>query len=331
MAAQGRKTRSTSLVILVLAALVLLIVGPNAAFISIVPKSISAPRVGIATDTPEDSRWVSGAVGRSSSRLGVARNALSVADSVNADGLELAGKVALVTGASRGIGAAIAEKLARAGATVIGTATSKNGAKAIGERFVGELNGKGMELNVLDAKSVKKVLDTVTKEFGGIDILVNNAGITKDNLMMRMKAKEWDDVINTNLNSIFGLTKAVLKGMSKSRWGRIISISSVVGSMGNAGQTNYAAAKAGMDGFSRALAAEVGSRGITVNTVAPGFIETDMTATLKDEWKAALMQRVPLGRLGQPYEIADAVLFLASPRASYVSGQTLHVNGAMYM
>lgn len=244
---------------------------------------------------------------------------------------DLKGKVALVTGASRGIGAAIAERLAQAGATVVGTATSDSGAEAISKRFGGELTGKGLKLDVVDPKSVEAVLEAVEKEYGGIDILVNNAGITKDTLMLRMKDKDWDDVINTNLNSVFRMVKAVIKGMTKKRWGRIISISSVVGSMGNAGQANYAAAKAGMDGFSRALAREVGSRSVTVNTVAPGFIKTDMTDGLKEEWKVKLLEGVPVGRLGTAEEVADAVLFLASPNSGYITGQTLHVNGGMYM
>jgi 3-oxoacyl-[acyl-carrier protein] reductase len=243
----------------------------------------------------------------------------------------LAGKVALVTGASRGIGEAIAKSLAEAGATVVGTATSDSGAEKITARFGGDLKGTGMKLNVGDQADVDKVLKAVAAEYGGVDILVNNAGITKDGLMMMMKPDAWDDVISTNLNSVFKMSKGVLRPMTKKRWGRIISISSVVGSMGNGGQTNYAAAKAGMDGFTRALAREVASRGITVNSVAPGFIKSDMTDQLKDEWKDKLMESVPLGRLGTPKEVADAVLFLASPMADYVTGQILHVNGGMYM
>lgn len=243
----------------------------------------------------------------------------------------LVGKVALVTGASRGIGAAIAERLVLAGATVVGTATSERGAEAIAARFGGDRKGTGMKLDVVDPDAVATVMKAIEKQYGTPDILINNAGITKDGLMMRMKDKEWDDVINTNLNSIFRISRAALKGMSKKRWGRIVSISSVVGSMGNVGQANYAAAKAGLDGFSRALAKEVGSRAITVNTVAPGFIGTDMTDKLTDEWKAKLMEQVPTARLGTPDEVADAVLFLASPQASYITGQTLHVNGGMYM
>jgi len=248
-----------------------------------------------------------------------------------AESFDLTGKVALVTGASRGIGAAIAEKLAKAGATVVGTATSDSGAEAISARFTGDLKGKGLKLNVVDAAEVDSVIAAITAEYGAPDILVNNAGITKDTLMMRMKSDQWTDVIDTNLNSVYRTTKACLKGMTKKRWGRIVSISSVVGSMGNAGQANYAAAKAGMEGFTRALAREVGSRSITVNAVAPGFIATDMTAELKDEWKEKLLESVPVGRLGTPDEIAEAVLFLVAPGAGYVTGQTLHVNGGMYM
>jgi 3-oxoacyl-[acyl-carrier protein] reductase len=245
--------------------------------------------------------------------------------------VDLTGKVALVTGASRGIGAAIADKLAAAGATVIGTATSDSGAEAISARFTGDLKGKGMKLNVVNADEIKGVLKDIETEFGTPDILINNAGITKDGLMLRMKAADWDAVIDTNLNSIYRMTQGVLRGMTKKRWGRVISISSVVGSMGNAGQANYAAAKGGLEGFTRALAREVASRSITVNAVAPGFIESDMTAVLKDEWKAKLLESVPVGRLGTPEEIAEAVLFLAAPSSAYVTGQTLHVNGGMYM
>jgi len=244
---------------------------------------------------------------------------------------DLTGKVALVTGASRGIGAAIAKKLADAGATVVGTATSDSGAEAISARFVGDLKGKGMKLNVGSNEEVDAVFKTIADEYGVPDILVNNAGITQDTLMMRMKETQWDAVIDTNLNSVFRTTKVAIKGMMKKRWGRVISISSVVGSMGNMGQANYAASKAGMEGFSRALAREVASRGITVNTVAPGFIATDMTDGLKEEWKEKLLESVPVGRLGTPDEIADAVLFLAAPGAGYITGQNLHVNGGMYM
>jgi len=245
--------------------------------------------------------------------------------------MDLTGKVVLVTGASRGIGEAIANKLAAAGATVVGTATSDGGAEKIAERFTGDMKGTGMKLDVSAADDVAAVLKKIDEEYGGVDILINNAGITKDTLMMRMKDSDWDDVINTNLNSVFRVTKAVLKGMMKKRWGRIVSISSVVGSLGNAGQANYAASKAGMEGFTRSLAREVGSRGITLNCVAPGFIASDMTAGLKEEWKAALLEKVPAGRLGDPEEIADAVLFLASPASAYITGSVLHVNGGMYM
>jgi len=245
--------------------------------------------------------------------------------------VDLTGKVALVTGASRGIGAAIAQKLAAAGATVIGTATSDSGAEAISARFTGDLKGKGMKLDVISPDEIKGVLKAIETEFGTPDILINNAGITKDGLMLRMKEADWEAVINTNLNSIYRMTQGVLKGMTKKRWGRVISISSVVGSMGNAGQANYAAAKGGLEGFTRALAREVASRSITVNAVAPGFIQSDMTAVLKDEWKAKLLESVPVGRLGTPEEISEAVLFLAAPSSAYITGQTLHVNGGMYM
>lgn len=246
--------------------------------------------------------------------------------------INLNDKVALVTGASRGIGAAIAEQLGAAGATVIGTATSESGAEKISARLkeLG-IKGAGKVLNVTDADSVAELLKSVQEEFGTPAILVNNAGITKDNLLMRMSDDEWFDVINTNLSSIFRLSKAVLRGMMKARWGRIINISSVVGSMGNAGQSNYAATKAGVSGFARSLAAEVGSRGITVNTVAPGFIDTDMTRGLPEEQKAGLLSNIPLGRLGKPEEIAAVVVFLASDAAAYVSGETIHVNGGLYM
>lgn len=246
--------------------------------------------------------------------------------------MSIENKVALVTGASRGIGAAIAEQLGKAGAIVIGTATSESGAEKISAKLA-ELGvrGAGKVLNVTDAESVASLLKSVTEEFGAPEILVNNAGITKDNLLMRMSDEEWFDVINTNLSSIYRLSKAVLRGMMKARWGRIINISSVVGSMGNAGQANYAATKAGVGGFARSLAAEVGSRNITVNTVAPGFIDTDMTKVLPEEQKAQLMSRIPLGRLGAPEEIASVVVFLAGDAAAYISGETIHVNGGMYM
>lgn len=246
--------------------------------------------------------------------------------------INLNDKIALVTGASRGIGAAIAEQLGAAGATVIGTATSESGAEKISARLQ-ELGvgGAGKVLNVTDADSVAELMKSVQEEFGTPSILVNNAGITKDNLLMRMSDDEWFDVINTNLSSVYRLSKAVLRGMMKARWGRIINISSVVGAMGNAGQSNYAATKAGVSGFARSLAAEVGSRGITVNTVAPGFIDTDMTKGLPEEQKAGLLSNIPVGRLGKPEEIAAVVVFLASDAAAYVSGETIHVNGGMYM
>ncbi|MBD1557955.1 3-oxoacyl-ACP reductase FabG [Vibrio sp. S9_S30] len=243
--------------------------------------------------------------------------------------MNLEGKIALVTGASRGIGRAIAELLVERGATVVGTATSESGAAAISE-YLGA-NGKGLALNVTDAESIESVLNTINDEFGALDILVNNAGITRDNLLMRMKDEEWTDIMDTNLTSIFRLSKAVLRGMMKKRNGRIINVGSVVGTMGNAGQTNYAAAKAGVIGFTKSMAREVASRGVTVNTVAPGFIETDMTKALNDDQRAATLASVPAGRLGDPREIASAVVFLASPEAAYITGETLHVNGGMYM
>ncbi|EHA1124428.1 3-oxoacyl-ACP reductase FabG [Vibrio cidicii] len=245
------------------------------------------------------------------------------------DLLSLSGKVALVTGASRGIGRAIAETLVERGATVIGTATSESGAAAISE-YLGE-NGKGFALNVTQAESIEATLKAINDEFGAIDILINNAGITRDNLLMRMKDDEWSDIMDTNLTSIFRLSKAVMRGMMKKRDGRIINVGSVVGTMGNAGQANYAAAKAGVIGFTKSLAREVASRGVTVNTVAPGFIETDMTRALNDEQRAVTLANVPAGRLGDPREIAEAVVFLASPAAAYITGETLHVNGGMYM
>lgn len=239
------------------------------------------------------------------------------------------GKIALVTGASRGIGRAIAEKLIACGATVIGTATSENGAKAISE-YLGN-KGKGFVLNVTETDSIEKFLADVRAEFGEIDILVNNAGITQDNLLMRMKDDEWQDIIDTNLSSVFRLSKAVMRAMMKKRYGRIITIGSVVGTMGNAGQANYAAAKAGVIGFSKSLAREVASRGITVNVVAPGFIETDMTRALTEDQRAGILSQVPANRLGDAKEIASAVAFLASDEAGYITGETLHVNGGMYM
>lgn len=241
-------------------------------------------------------------------------------------------KVALVTGASRGIGAAISDQLAEQGAVVVGTATSEAGAEKISARFKEKgLNGVGMVLNVTDADSVAALIKQVQTDHGAIEVLVNNAGITKDNLLMRMSEDEWFDVINTNLSAVYRLSKACLRGMMKARWGRIINISSVVGSMGNAGQSNYAATKAGVEGFARALAKEVGSRNITVNTVAPGFIDTDMTKELSDDQKGAMLSNIALGRLGQPEEIAGVVNFLASDAAAYVTGDTIHVNGGMYM
>ncbi|MDP5056032.1 3-oxoacyl-ACP reductase FabG [Marinomonas hwangdonensis] len=243
--------------------------------------------------------------------------------------MSLEGKIALVTGATRGIGKAIAVALVEQGATVIGTATSESGAQSISD-YLGA-NGKGWVLDVSSSESVETVVKEITAEFGAPTVLVNNAGITRDNLMMRMKEDEWEQVVNTNLTSVFRVTKACLRGMTKAKFGRIISISSVVGSMGNGGQTNYSAAKAGLEGFSRSLAAEIGSRGITVNCVAPGFIETDMTKVLPEEHKANLVSKVPASRLGQPEEIAAAVAFLASNGAAYITGETLHVNGGMYM
>lgn len=246
--------------------------------------------------------------------------------------MSLEGKVALVTGATRGIGRAIALSLGEQGATVIGTATSENGAETI-SGFLKEagVSGKGVVLNVTDNEAIETVVSDIEAEFGAPDILVNNAGITRDNLLMRMKDEEWDDIINTNLTPVFKLSKRCLRAMTKARWGRIITITSVVGAMGNAGQSNYAAAKAGVIGFSKSLAREVGVRGITVNTVAPGFIDTDMTSGLPEAHKTALLEQVPVKRLGQPEEIAAAVSFLASPSAAYVTGETLHVNGGMYM
>jgi len=241
-------------------------------------------------------------------------------------------KVALVTGATRGIGAAIAQALGQAGATVIGTATTEAGAEKISQRFK-ELNiaGKGMVLDVASIESINTVIDRATSEFGAPTILVNNAGITKDNILMRMKEEEWLDVIETNLTAVFRLAKACVRPMTKARWGRIINISSVVGAMGNAGQSNYSASKAGVGGFARGLAKELGSRNITVNTVAPGFIDTDMTKDLPEANKESMLTQIPLGRLGAPEEIASVVSFLASDAAGYITGETIHVNGGMYM
>jgi 3-oxoacyl-[acyl-carrier protein] reductase len=246
--------------------------------------------------------------------------------------MSLAGQVALVTGASRGIGRAIAEKLAGLGATVVGTATSEAGASAISEYLAAAgARGRGAVLDVTDAASIDALIAAVEKEFGAVAILVNNAGITQDNLIVRMKESEWDDVIDTNLKAVFRLSKAVVRGMMKARAGRIVNITSVVGASGNPGQVNYAATKAGVGGFTRSLAQEVGSRGITVNCIAPGFIDTDMTRALSEEQRAALVGRIPLGRLGSPADIAAAVAYLVSPEAGYVTGATLHVNGGMYM
>jgi 3-oxoacyl-[acyl-carrier protein] reductase len=242
---------------------------------------------------------------------------------------KLSGQVALVTGASRGIGAAIADKLAGEGARVFGTATTGSGAMAINERHVKGLSG--LVLNVNDTQDISSVLAEISTQASAPTILVNNAGVTRDQLLMRMSEDDWDTVIDTNLRSVFRLSKACLRGMMKARQGRIISISSVVGSMGNAGQANYAAAKAGMMGFTRSLAREVGSRGITVNVVAPGFIDTDMTRELNDAQREAMLKDIPLNRLGEAREIAEAVSFLASPQAAYITGQTLHVNGGMYV
>lgn len=244
----------------------------------------------------------------------------------------LDGKIALVTGASRGIGKAIALELGAQGATVVGTATSENGAAGIRQTFSeARITGTGLVMNVNDAAQVDGALAQIEKTFGDIAILVNNAGVTRDNLLLRMKDEEWDEIMSTNLRSVYRLSKLVLRAMMKARFGRIINITSVVGAMGNAGQTNYAAAKAGIGGFSRALAREVGSRNVTVNCVAPGFIETDMTAKLNDEQRAALTRQIPAGRLGTGQDVAAAVAFLASPAASYITGVTLHVNGGMYM
>lgn len=241
-------------------------------------------------------------------------------------------KVCLVTGATRGIGKAIASQLGKQGAVVVGTATSDSGADSI-SAYLSEqgINGKGMKLNVADADSIESVMKAITEEFGPIAVLVNNAGITKDNLMMRMKEDEWDDVLNTNLKSVYRLSKQVMRGMMKARSGRIINITSVVGVSGNAGQANYAASKAGVIGFTKSLAQEIASRGVTVNAVAPGFIQTDMTDALTDEQKDKMAANIPAGKLGQPDDIASAVVFLASDESDYITGTTMHVNGGMYM
>ena len=242
----------------------------------------------------------------------------------------LQGEIALVTGASRGIGAAIADRLAASGATVIGTATSEAGARAISERLAAH-GGVGRALNVTDGVAVEALIDGIGKEFGAVSILVNNAGITRDQLLMRMKDEDWQAILDTNLTSVYRTSKAVMRGMMKARRGRIINIASVIGLTGNAGQSNYAAAKAGIIAFSKSLAREIGSRGITVNVVAPGFIDTDMTRALPEESRQALLGQIALGRLGAPDDIAQAVLFLASPAAAYITGETMHVNGGMYM
>ena len=243
----------------------------------------------------------------------------------------LDGKLVLVTGASRGIGKAIALTLGGDGATVIGTATTEPGADQISKEFAdNKISGKGFKLDVTDNEQIASLVKTVNEDFGSIDILINNAGITRDNILLRMKEDEWDDIIDTNLSSIYKMSKSVLRGMIKNRSGRIISITSVVGAMGNVGQSNYSAAKAGMIGFTKSLAREVGVRGITVNAIAPGFIETDMTDNLPNDQKEALATQIPMGRLGTADEVANAVLFLAGDGGSYITGQTLHVNGGMY-
>jgi 3-oxoacyl-[acyl-carrier protein] reductase len=246
--------------------------------------------------------------------------------------MTLGGKLAFVTGASRGIGRAIALELGRQGAVVVGTATTAAGAENIKQYLAGAgIQGSGAIMNVNDDEQVESVMAGVQKQFGDIGILVNNAGVTRDNLLVRMKDEEWDEIMATDLRSVYRLSKRVLRSMMKARFGRIINITSVVGVTGNAGQTNYAAAKAGIIGFTKSLAREVGSRNITVNSVAPGFIDTDMTRALGGEQREALIRQIPLGRLGAPEDVAAAVLFLASPGASYVTGCTLHVNGGMYM
>lgn len=244
--------------------------------------------------------------------------------------ISLAGEIALVTGASRGIGAAIADSLAAAGARVIGTATSAAGAEAIAQRLAAH-GGQGRVLDVTDGGAVEALIESIIKEYGGLSILVNNAGITRDQLLMRMRDEDWQVILDTNLSSVYRTSKAVLRSMMKARRGRIISIASVVGVTGNPGQANYAAAKAGIIAFSKSLAREIGSRGITVNVVAPGFIDTDMTRALGEEQRKMLETTIALGRLGRPEDIAQAVLFLASPAAAYITGETLHVNGGMYM
>ena len=239
-------------------------------------------------------------------------------------------EVVLVTGASRGIGAAIAEELAAQGATVIGTATSESGAAAIGERLVAK-GGAGRVLDVASGEQIEALIESIAKEFGPVSILVNNAGITRDNLLMRMKDEDWQAILDTNLTSVYRTSKAVMRSMMKARKGRIINIASVIGVTGNAGQANYAAAKAGIIAFSKSLAKEIGSRGVTVNVVAPGFIDTDMTKSLPEDAKNAMLGQIALGRFGEPADIARAVAFLAGPSAAYITGETLHVNGGMYM
>ncbi len=242
----------------------------------------------------------------------------------------LHGEIVLVTGASRGIGAAIADELAAQGATVIGTATSESGARAISARLAAH-GGHGRELNVTDSAAVEALVEAIGREFGAISILVNNAGITRDNLLMRMKEEDWQAILDTNLSSVYRTCKAAMRGMMKARKGRIVNIASVIGVTGNAGQANYAAAKAGIIAFSKSLAREIGSRGVTVNVVAPGFIDTDMTRAMPEEAKNGLLGQIALGRLGEPADIARAVAFLAGPSAAYITGETLHVNGGMYM
>ncbi|KAF1687518.1 3-oxoacyl-ACP reductase [Pseudoxanthomonas broegbernensis] len=244
--------------------------------------------------------------------------------------LPLTGEIALVTGASRGIGAAIADALAERGATVVGTATSDAGAQAIGQRLAGQ-GGHGRKLDVTDTAAVDALIEAIAKAFGPVSILVNNAGITRDNLLLRMKEEDWQAILNTNLTSVYRTSKAVMRGMMKARRGRIVNIASVIGATGNAGQANYAAAKAGIVAFSKSLAKEIGSRGVTVNVVAPGFIDTDMTRELPEDARNALLGQIALGRFGEPADIARAVAFLAGPDAGYITGETLHVNGGMYM
>jgi 3-oxoacyl-[acyl-carrier protein] reductase len=249
---------------------------------------------------------------------------------INTMSQSLQGEIALVTGASRGIGAAIADELAAQGATVIGTATSESGAAAIGERLAAQ-GGHGRVLDVANAASIESLIDSIAREIGSISILVNNAGITRDNLLMRMKDEDWQAILDTNLTSVYRTSKAVMRSMMKARKGRIINIASVIGVTGNAGQANYAAAKAGIIAFSKSLAKEIGSRNVTVNVVAPGFIDTDMTRSLPEDAKNAMLGQIALGRFGEPVDIARAVAFLAGPSAAYITGETLHVNGGMYM